>query len=137
VPRLDASFWTMVAVVSVGALIVLGGGVAQLVAWVGALVNSYQLQDKMWFLLTLILGLVGFEPIVMIAYLVAAPDGYEQKGAGGRLPGRRAWRRPAEGPAPGDGRRTTPVAPSGSGRDRRGRRSRPAPDHRPWYRARA
>ncbi len=79
VPQFDAYFWTMVAIVSVGGLIALGGGVAQFVAWVGALVNSYQLQDKMWFLLTLILGVVGFELIVMIVYLLAAPDGYEEK----------------------------------------------------------
>jgi hypothetical protein len=50
----------MVAVVSVGALIVLGGGIAQLVAWVGALVNSYQRQGEMWFLLTLVWAWSGW-----------------------------------------------------------------------------
>jgi hypothetical protein len=79
VPRQDAFFWTMVGVISVGFFVAVGGALAQFAAWIGALVNSYGLQDKLWFLLTLILGLIGFGLIVMIVYLIAAPDSYEEK----------------------------------------------------------
>ena len=56
------------------------GGLVQLAAWIGALVNTYRLQDKTWFavllaggLLGLAFGLLGFA--AMVAYLVAGPDG--------------------------------------------------------------
>lgn len=52
----------------------------QLVAWIGALVNTYRLEEKTWFAILLAggiiglgFGLVGFA--VMIAYVVAGPDG--------------------------------------------------------------
>lgn len=79
VPRLDAFFWGMISIIVTGFVVVTAGAIVQFVAWIGALVNSYQLQDKMWFLLTLILGLLGFGLVVMIVYLIAAPDGYEEK----------------------------------------------------------
>ncbi|MGT2461902.1 hypothetical protein [Sinomonas atrocyanea] len=76
VPTPGGTFWSTVVFICVGGLIALGGIIAQFVAWVGALVNSYQLPDKMWFLLTLLLGLIGFGLVVMIVYLIAAPEGY-------------------------------------------------------------
>jgi len=79
VPSLDAFFWTMVSIIAAGFFVAVGGAIVQFVAWIGALVNSYQLQDKMWFLMTLILGLLGFGLVVMIVYLIAAPDGYEEQ----------------------------------------------------------
>ena len=79
VPTLDGFFWSMVGLICVGGFLAIGGAIVQFVAWIGALVNSYQLRDKLWFALTLILGLIGFGLIVMIAYIVAAPDGYEEK----------------------------------------------------------
>jgi hypothetical protein len=64
---------------AVGFTVAAAGGVAQLAAWIGALVNTYQLADKAWFivllaggLLGLSFGLIGFA--VMVAYLVAGPD---------------------------------------------------------------
>jgi len=79
VPTQDAFFWTMVGIIVTGGVVVIGGTIVQFAAWIGALVNSYQLQDKTWFLLNLILGLLGFGLVVMIVYLIAAPDGYEEK----------------------------------------------------------
>lgn len=81
VPRLDAFFWGMVSVIAAGFTVAVAGAIVRLVAWIGAIVNSYQLQDKTWFLLTLILGLLGFGLVVMVVYLIAAPDGYEEKQA--------------------------------------------------------
>lgn len=73
-------FWTTVAIMVVAGVVMLIGGIVQLVAWFGALVNSYWLPDKTWFVVLLLGGLLslavapaGFA--VMVAYLIAAPDG--------------------------------------------------------------
>jgi hypothetical protein len=79
VPTQDVFFWTMVGIIVTGVVVACAGAIVQFVAWIGALVNSYRLQDKLWFVLTLILGLIGFGLVMMIVYLIAAPDGYEEK----------------------------------------------------------
>ena len=92
VPTQDEFFWTMVGIIITGGVMAWAGTIVQFVAWIGALVNSYQLQDKLWFVLTLILGLIGFGLVVMIVYLIAAPDGYAEKDriTGTKSPARRA-----------------------------------------------
>jgi len=81
VPRFDGFFWTMVALVIAGVSVAALGGIVQLAAWIGALVNTYKLQDRTWFavllaggLLGLAFGLLGFA--AMVAYLIAGPDGF-------------------------------------------------------------
>lgn len=79
-PTMNGFFWTTIGVMVVGGLIALIGSVVQLAAWVGALVNSYALPEKGWFLILLLGGLlsIAFAPIgfaVMVAYVIAAPDG--------------------------------------------------------------
>lgn len=79
VPRLDSYFWSTVGFLIAGGVIAIVGAIAQLVAWIGALVNTYQLQEKTWFAVLLgggILGLaVGLAQFaVMIAYIIAGPD---------------------------------------------------------------
>lgn len=73
-PTLDALFWGTVAMVSAGGLTILAGAVLQFVAWIGAMVNTAHAQDKTWFALLLVLGLLGLQFIAMIVYLVAGPD---------------------------------------------------------------
>ena len=70
--------WTALGLVIVGSLVVLGGTIAGVVSWIGALVNTWQLEDKMWFASLLALGLLGFGVVAMIAYVVAGPDGSTQ-----------------------------------------------------------
>jgi hypothetical protein len=82
VPTLDGFFWTMVSLMIVGFSAAAVGGVLQLAAWVGALVNTYQFADKTWFVVLLIGGLIGLGVTlvgyaVMIAYFVAGPDSPE------------------------------------------------------------
>jgi uncharacterized membrane protein len=48
------------------------------VSWIGALLNTWQLEDKLWFAALLALGLLGFGVVAMIAYVVAGPDGTKQ-----------------------------------------------------------
>ncbi len=80
VPIINGFFWTTVGFMIVGFTIAAAGGIVQLAAWIGALVNTYQIADKAWFIILLaggILGLVSglFGFAVMVAYLVAGPDG--------------------------------------------------------------
>jgi hypothetical protein len=80
IPTLDALFWTTVGVMAAGFTIAIAGGIVQLAAWIGALVNTNLLADKTWFIVLLVggvlglsFGLLGFA--AMVAYLVAGPDG--------------------------------------------------------------
>jgi hypothetical protein len=66
--------WLVVTLVSIGSLLVLIGGIAGLISWIGALLNTAQLDDKTWFLLILLLGLVSFGFMAMVAYVLAGPD---------------------------------------------------------------
>ena len=80
VPALNGTFWTAVSFIVVGGIVALAGGVVQLVAWVGALLNTNRLVDKTWFLVLLFGGVIGvvFAPIgfaVMVAYVIGGPDG--------------------------------------------------------------
>jgi hypothetical protein len=53
----------------------IGGSIAGLVAWIGALLNTAQLDDKAWFVLLLLLGIFSFGLVAMLAYVIAGPDG--------------------------------------------------------------
>lgn len=80
VPRMDEYFWTTVSFTVIGGVIAMAGALAQLVAWVGALVNTYSLVDKTWFVVLLVGGLIGVafglaHLAAMIAYVIAGPDG--------------------------------------------------------------
>ena len=70
--------WTSLALAVIGGLAVLGGFIGGLVAWIGALVNTAELEDKTWFIILLVLGLLSFGFIAMIAYIIAGPDGYDE-----------------------------------------------------------
>ena len=67
--------WTALGLVIGGSLVILAGTVAAVVSWIAALVNTWQLEDKVWFASLLALGLLGFGVVAMIAYVVAGPDG--------------------------------------------------------------
>ena len=70
--------WTALGLIVLGSLAILGGSIAAVVSWIGALLNTWQLEDKTWFALLLALGLLGFGVVAMIAYVVAGPDGTKQ-----------------------------------------------------------
>lgn len=80
VPSYDGFFWTTIWVLVAGCFAAAVGGLVQLAAWIGALANTYRLQDKTWFAVLLAGGLLGFAfgPLgfaAMVAYLIAGPDG--------------------------------------------------------------
>jgi hypothetical protein len=70
--------WIALGLVIVGSLAIVGGTIAAVMSWTGALLNTWQLEDKMWFASLLALGLLGFGVIAMFAYVVAGPDGTRQ-----------------------------------------------------------
>ena len=70
--------WSMVALAVVGVLAIVGGAIGGLVSWIGALLNTAELEDKTWFVLLLILGILSFGLVAMIAYVIAGPDGTKQ-----------------------------------------------------------
>jgi hypothetical protein len=70
-----AGFAGMVAWLLVAALAFGVGSVLGIASWIGALVNTYQLEDKTWFVIVLVLGIVSLGWVAMLAYVVAGPDG--------------------------------------------------------------
>jgi hypothetical protein len=58
-----------------GGLAIVGGAIGGLVSWIGALLNTSQLDSKAWFLALLLLGIFNFGIFAMIAYVIAGPDG--------------------------------------------------------------
>jgi hypothetical protein len=67
--------WTMVGLALLAALAMIGGFIGGLVSWIGALLNTAQVEDKTWLILLLVLGLFSFGLVAMIAYVIAGPDG--------------------------------------------------------------
>ena len=59
------------------------GTVAALASWIGALFNTYRLDDKTWFFALLVLGLFSLGWVAMIAYVVAGPDATRPEAAHG------------------------------------------------------
>ena len=47
-------------------------------AWIGALLNTWHLDNKAWFIALLVIGIFSLGFFAMIAYVVAGPDGTEQ-----------------------------------------------------------
>lgn len=70
--------WSMVGVAVVACLAMVGGFIGGLVSWIGALLNTAQVEDKTWFILLLVLGLLSFGLVAMIAYVIAGPDGTQR-----------------------------------------------------------
>lgn len=65
----------MVGLFFLSGLVIVGGFIGGLVSWIGALLNTAQLQDKTWFILLLVLGILSFGLVAMIAYVIGGPDG--------------------------------------------------------------
>jgi hypothetical protein len=79
-PTINGFFWTTVGGIVFGGVLATVGGLVQLAAWIGALVNTNHLEEKTWFgmllasgLIGFVVGLVGFAG--MLAYVIAGPDG--------------------------------------------------------------
>jgi hypothetical protein len=65
----DLLVWLVIA-----SLLMTAASLAAIASWVGALLNTYRLEDKTWFIAVLVLGLASFGWVAMIAYVIAGPD---------------------------------------------------------------
>ena len=94
VPSFDGFFWTMVGLTVAGLAVTAVGGLVQLAAWIGALVNTHRLADSTWFAIVLVGGVLGLAFGVlgfaaMVAYLISAPDGMAVAKPQTQVPGAR------------------------------------------------
>ncbi len=69
--------WALLGFGIIGGIVVVGGFIAGFIAWIAALVDTWQLESKTWFAVLLLLGIFNIGFFAMIAYLVAAPDSAE------------------------------------------------------------
>jgi hypothetical protein len=67
--------WTLIGLIVLAGFVLLFAAVAHFVAWIGAVLNTAHLPDKTWFVVLLVIGLLGFVFIATIAYVIAGPDG--------------------------------------------------------------
>jgi hypothetical protein len=73
--RGSALAWSSLGLGILGTVAVIGGFAGGLASWVGALLNTWQLESKAWFVGLLLLGIFNVGFFAMIAYLIAGPDG--------------------------------------------------------------
>ena len=66
--------WTMIVLAGTAIVVMMAAALGQFVAWIGAVLNTAQLDDKTWFIVLLVTGVLGLGFFVMIAYLLAGPD---------------------------------------------------------------
>lgn len=75
--RSTVSAWTLAGLLGLAVAVLIGSGVAMFVAWIGAVINTASLPDKTWFIVLLVVGLLGMAVFVTIAYVAAGPDGLQ------------------------------------------------------------
>ena len=73
--RGGALAWATLGLALLGGLAAAGGVIAGFVAWIGAVVNTWQLESKAWFAVLVLTGIFNFGFIAMIVYVIAGPDG--------------------------------------------------------------
>lgn len=67
--------WVSLGIVVVGTVAFVGGVIAGLIAWIGALLETWQLESKAWFVGLLLLGIFNLGFFAMVAYIIAGPSG--------------------------------------------------------------
>ena len=73
--RGSALAWALLGLGIIGSLAMMGALIGGFVSWIGALLNTSQLESKTWFIVLLLLGIFNFGFFAMLAYVVAGPDG--------------------------------------------------------------
>ena len=67
--------WALLGLALLGALTAAGGVIAGFIAWIGAVLNTWQLESKAWFVALVLTGIFNFGFIAMVIYVIAGPDG--------------------------------------------------------------
>ena len=76
--RGSALAWALLGLGIIGGLAMMGALIGGFVSWIGALLNTSQLESKTWFIVLLLLGIFNFGILAMIAYVIAGPDSTAQ-----------------------------------------------------------
>ena len=71
----------LLGVALLGGLAVVGGIIAGFIAWIGAVLNTWQLESKAWFAVLVLTGIFNFGFIPMVIYVIAGPDGKAARSA--------------------------------------------------------
>jgi hypothetical protein len=66
--------WVSLLIAVVGTVAFVGGVIAGLVSWIGALLDMWQLESKAWFVGLLLLGIFNLGFFAMVAYVFAGPN---------------------------------------------------------------
>ena len=77
--------WLLLGLALLGGLAAAGGVIAGFIAWIGAVLNTWQLESKAWFVALVLTGIFNFGFIAMVIYVIAGPDG-KAAAAGQRAP---------------------------------------------------
>jgi len=72
--RSGAFGWSMISIAGLALLVMTAAALAQFVAWIGAVLNTARLEDKTWFVVLLVAGLVSLGFLATLAYVIAGPD---------------------------------------------------------------
>jgi hypothetical protein len=78
--------WILFGLCALAMMLLLFAAVTHFVAWIGAVLNTAQRPDKTWFVVLLVLGLLGLVFIATVAYVIAGPDGVKAKEEATALP---------------------------------------------------
>jgi hypothetical protein len=73
--------WALLGLALLGGLAAAGGVITGFIAWIGAVLNTWQLQSKAWFIALVLTGIFNFGFIAMVIYVIAGPDGKATRSA--------------------------------------------------------
>lgn len=76
--RSTPAAWAIFGFGFVAMLAMMAGFVGGMVSWIGALLNTSELEDKTWFVVLLLLGVLSVGLVAVIAYVIAGPDGTKE-----------------------------------------------------------
>ena len=95
--------WTVIGLMALASLIVVLAAMAQVVAWIGAVLDTATRLDKTWFVALLVLGLLGFGFVATLLYVVAVRDETPAQAPMQPIGGTQNWRAQTSGPATPNG----------------------------------
>lgn len=67
--------WVLLGLGVLGGLAAAGGVITGFIAWIGAVLNTWQLDSKAWFVALVLTGIFSFGFIAMLIYVFVGPDG--------------------------------------------------------------
>lgn len=71
--RWTSAAWITLALGVLAALAMVTAAVTGFIAWLGAVIDTSQAEDKTWFIVLLVTGLVGLGAVAMVVYVIAGP----------------------------------------------------------------